>query len=134
MRFARRGARAAALAAGIAATSCLDASGLASGTVRLGLYPVFEGAAPRAGRDGTPTDVDSFVVIVANPPRADTIVRKLGPGQDTLFIELEIELVQPAWRPAPGARAAAAGPRAERPRWSWQRGRQPRPPAPPRGR
>lgn len=94
MRALRRAARAAALAAGVAATSCLDASGLASGTVRLGLYPVFEGAAARDGRDGTPTDVDSFVVIVANPPRADTIVRKLAPGQDTLFIELEIELLQ----------------------------------------
>ncbi len=94
MNATRRVARAAAVAAGIAATSCLDASGLASGTVRLGLYPVFEGAAAHEGRDGTATDVDSFVVIVANPPRADTIVRRLAPGQDTLFIELEIELLQ----------------------------------------
>lgn len=39
-----------------------------------------------------------------------------------------------ASRPAPGARPAASRPRAQRPRWSWQRGRQPRPPAPPRGR
>jgi len=94
VRALRRVARAAAIAAGVAATSCLDASGLASGTVRLGIYPVFEGAAAHEGRDGTATDVDSFIVIVANPPRADTIVRKLGPGQDTLFIELVVELAQ----------------------------------------
>jgi hypothetical protein len=68
---------------------CLDVA--APGGVRraqLALYPVYDVAGVR---DGTPSDVDSFVVLVQNPPFADTTISvKIPVGEDTVQVTLSV--------------------------------------------
>jgi len=45
-------------------------------------------------RDGTPSDVDSFVVVVSNPPLPDLVRSvRLLPGQDSIVLSLDVDLV-----------------------------------------
>lgn len=79
-----------ALSTGLA--SCLD--GLAPGGVRraaLSIVPVYGSTGVR---DGTPSDVDSFVIVVRNPPLPDiTRTIRLLPGQDSIVLSLDVDLV-----------------------------------------
>jgi uncharacterized protein YjdB len=80
------------LAVAAAMLGCLDAAGPRGvRRVALALVPVFDQMAPQ---DGTPTDVDSFVVRISNPPAPD-LVRSvlLPPGQDEIRLEVEVEIV-----------------------------------------
>lgn len=73
-----------------ALTSCLDGTGPESRRAYLAIQPVFD---VRAGRAGGTSDVDSFVIRIVNPPRADqVVVRLIPPGQDTIQISIPVEL------------------------------------------
>jgi hypothetical protein len=84
-----------ALLAGVG--GCFESVAPLAGRGRLAFYPVFAETGAVAGRDATPTDVDSFVIVVLNPPstRPDTIVRRLEPGQDTLRFEIDVAINEP---------------------------------------
>ncbi len=70
--------------------SCLDGTGPESRHAQLAIVPVFDFTGTRAG--GT-SDVDSFVIVVDNPPLApQTIVRRIPPGQDTIQISVVVDL------------------------------------------
>jgi hypothetical protein len=58
--------------------------------VSLAIEPVFEGMAPA---DGVPTDVDSFVVSILNPPAQprDTFI-VVREGQDSIRLEITVQL------------------------------------------
>lgn len=73
------------------ATACVDGFGpRRTPRASLALYPVFQGMAPE---DGVPSDVDSFVITINNPPAApyDTVVRVL-PGQTEIVIDLAVAI------------------------------------------
>jgi hypothetical protein len=73
-----------------AAWSCLDGTGPESRLAHLAIAPQFDFTGARAG--GT-SDVDSFVIVVDNPPLApQTIVRRIPPGQDTIQISIVVDL------------------------------------------
>lgn len=69
--------------------SCLDGIGPGGNhRATLHIVPQYE-----VLRDGTPSDVDSFVITISNPPAADVIERRrLPPGQDTIQIRIDIDL------------------------------------------
>jgi hypothetical protein len=72
----------------VLASGCFDA--LAPGTgqlVDLAFYPVFDGHGPL---DGAPSDVDSFRIVVNNPPRLDTVYVRLPPGQDSIELRVRV--------------------------------------------
>ena len=82
-----------ALAAVAAIAGCLDAlaPGAPRAFARLGVVPVFDGA---ANLDGIPADVDSIVVTIHNPPAADIVVAQhIAPGQDSIVITVDVPLV-----------------------------------------
>jgi hypothetical protein len=85
-----------ALAAVAAIAGCWDA--LAPGTpralARLGIVPVFDGA---ADRDAIPGDVDSIHVTIRHPPDPDIVVgQRIAPGQDSIVIAVEVPLANGA--------------------------------------
>ena len=84
-----RAAMGAAVAGCVLALGCLDAAGPAHARrVALSIVPLFEGMSPL---DGTPTDVDSFFIRVANPPGPDvTLGVRIPPGQDTIRLEVQV--------------------------------------------
>lgn len=81
----------AAAAACALVLGCLDAAGPAHARrVALSIVPVFEGMSPL---DGTPSDVDSFFIRVANPPGPDvTLGVRIPPGQDSIRLEVQVEI------------------------------------------
>lgn len=81
-----------ALAATVAAAGCLDAlaPGRAPRLASLGLVPLFEGV---GAHDGIPSDVDSIVVTIHNPPAPDiTISQRILPGQDSIVITVDVPM------------------------------------------
>lgn len=84
---ARAWGRAAVLATLLGTGACLDAvAPHAAWRANLTLVPVFAVADPL---DGTASDVDSFVIIIENPPfPKDTVVVKIPPGEDSIRIEI----------------------------------------------
>jgi len=81
-----------ALAAVAAIAGCLDAlaPGAPRAFARLGIVPVFGGA---ANHDGIPADVDSIVITIHNPPASDTtIALRILPGQDSIVITIDIPI------------------------------------------
>lgn len=91
MRSARPAALAALVSLCLSAPGCFDALAPGAGQrVALAFYPVFEGYGPL---DGTPSDVDSFLFEINNPPNPpDTIYRRLPPGQDTIQLSVTVEV------------------------------------------
>lgn len=79
----------AAVAACVLALGCLDAAGPGHARrVALSIVPVFEGMSPL---DGTPSDVDSFFIRIANPPNPDTTLGvRIPAGQDSIRLEVEV--------------------------------------------
>ena len=81
-----------ALAAVAAIGGCLDAlaPGAPRAFARLGVVPVFGGA---ANHDGIPADVDSIVITIHNPPASDTtIALRILPGQDSIVITIDVPI------------------------------------------
>ena len=52
--------------------------------------PVFAGF---GAHDGVPSDVDSIVVTIHNPPAADIVIsQRIEPGQDSIVLTIDVEL------------------------------------------
>lgn len=72
--------------------SCFD--GTAPGGARrasLSFVPVYSTGGVM---DGTPSDVDSFLIVVSNPPLPDIIrAVRLAPGQDSITLSIDVDLV-----------------------------------------
>ncbi|MEK6768387.1 MAG: hypothetical protein AABY85_05280, partial [Gemmatimonadota bacterium] len=76
------------MAACLMALGCLDAASPSDGRrADLAFYPVFEGYGPL---DGSPSDVDSFRIIISNPPRLDTVYVRIPPGQDSVELRVQV--------------------------------------------